>query len=101
MKAGITAPPFVTWRTTIDIAGLSWSRFGPTVPVAPAAASVWRPAHWLLKIDAPFVPRLYGDAEEPPDPTTEATYAATSIASWPLTRFAGIGVCGVNFLFVV
>src|SRR5690348_3304240 len=94
-------PPFVTWWTTMAIAGLSWSRFGPTVPVEPAAARVWQLEQFALKIASPFVPTFPGAAANPPAPATEATYAATSIASWPLKRFAGIGVCGVNFLLVV
>src|SRR5438093_7743491 len=39
----MTAPPFVTCLTTAASDGFSWSRFGPTVPVAPASASVWQP----------------------------------------------------------
>src|SRR5690242_1539702 len=37
------APPFVTCVTTLSLGGMSWSRFGPTVPVAPASFSVWQP----------------------------------------------------------
>ena len=44
-NAGIPPPPLVTWCTTSASDGLSWSRFGPTVPVDPAAASVWQEAH--------------------------------------------------------
>ncbi len=72
----MTAPPFVTWVTTIAMDGLIWSRLGPVVPVAPAAASVWHPAHPApLKIAAPFVPRLANDVDEgyPFAPATEAT----------------------------
>src|SRR5205807_2380374 len=42
LNAGITAPPFSTWRWTIANDGFSWSRFGPTVPVEPAFLSVWQ-----------------------------------------------------------
>src|SRR5438067_13378570 len=40
LKAGILTPPFVTCLTTIGNIGLSWSRFGPTVPVVPASLRV-------------------------------------------------------------
>ena len=43
LNAGIGPPPTSTWWTTIAVSGFSWSRFGPTVPVAPAAFSVWQP----------------------------------------------------------
>src|SRR4029079_140736 len=44
LNAGIAPPPTSTWWATTSVAGLIWSRFGPTVPVAPAAESVWQPA---------------------------------------------------------
>ena len=72
----MTAPPFVTWRTTIACAGFSWSRFGPTVPVAPAAASVWQLAHSLWKIVLPSLPSSDGGFEaaiEAGVPATAAT----------------------------
>jgi len=40
LKAGMMLPPFSTWCCAIAKAGLSVSRFGPIVPVAPAAFSV-------------------------------------------------------------
>jgi hypothetical protein len=44
VKAGIVTPPdvepFGTNALTMAWLGLSWSRFGPAVPVAPAAARV-------------------------------------------------------------
>src|SRR4051812_40857761 len=36
--------PFVTRLTTVASAGFASSRFGPTVPLAPAAERVWQPA---------------------------------------------------------
>src|SRR5207344_1652781 len=42
LNAGMTPPPTSTWCCTIASAGLSWSRFGPTVPLVPAAFSVWQ-----------------------------------------------------------
>src|ERR1700675_3468582 len=36
------APPFVTCFTTRATLGFNWSRFGPTVPLEPAAFSVWQ-----------------------------------------------------------
>ena len=54
-KAGIPPPPLVTWWTTSASDGLSWSRFGPTVPVDPAAASVWQVAQVL---ENTFMPAL-------------------------------------------
>ena len=47
-------PPFVTLLATIASDGLSWSRFGPTLPVACAAASVWQEAQFCLKSIALF-----------------------------------------------
>jgi hypothetical protein len=40
LNAGMTLPPFSTWRFTLASDGFSWSRFGPIVPVACAAFSV-------------------------------------------------------------
>jgi hypothetical protein len=40
-----TGPPPVTCATTHASDGLSVSRFGPTVPLVPAAASVWHVPH--------------------------------------------------------
>ena len=37
------AAPIVTWAVARRQSGLAWSRFGPTVPVAFASASVWQP----------------------------------------------------------
>src|ERR1700722_20190842 len=54
-KAGIPPPPLVTWWTTSASDGLSWSRLGPTVPVEPAAASVWQEAQVLSNT---FIPAL-------------------------------------------
>src|SRR5205085_7245801 len=49
LNEGITPLPFVTRMTTSAFGGFFWSRFGPTVPVAPASFSVWQlvqPAFW-------------------------------------------------------
>ena len=43
LNAGIAPPPFSTWCATVACDGFSWSRFGPTFPVDPAAFSVWQP----------------------------------------------------------
>ena len=43
LNAGIGPPPTLTWWMIVARAGFSWSRFGPTVPVAFAAFSVWQP----------------------------------------------------------
>src|SRR5262249_34279214 len=40
-NGGIPPPPFVTLSWTVAKPGRSWSRFGPTCPLACAAASVW------------------------------------------------------------
>jgi hypothetical protein len=40
LNAGMIAPPLVTCFSAIANDGLSWSRFGPVVPVVPATASV-------------------------------------------------------------
>src|SRR5258707_7656648 len=41
----MSKPPFLTRNSTRANAGLAMSRFGPAVPVDPAAASVWHPPH--------------------------------------------------------
>src|SRR6059058_874218 len=45
LNAGIAPPPTVTWWATTSFDGFSWSRFGPTFPLEPAAFSVWQPPH--------------------------------------------------------
>ena len=45
LNAGIGPPPFSTWVRIAASAGFSWSRFGPTLPVAPASFRVWQPEH--------------------------------------------------------
>ena len=48
--------PFVTRVTTSSLDGFASSRFGPTVPVAPASASVWQPPQpALVKTALPAV----------------------------------------------
>ena len=42
LNEGITPLPFVTRSTTRSAGGIASSRFGPTVPVAPASFSVWQ-----------------------------------------------------------
>src|SRR5439155_24729864 len=42
LNEGITPFPFVTRSTTSAFGGFFSSRFGPTVPVAPASLSVWQ-----------------------------------------------------------
>jgi hypothetical protein len=43
LNEGIPPWPFVTRSSTSDFAGFASSRFGPTLPVEPASASVWQP----------------------------------------------------------
>src|SRR6478736_106055 len=69
--------------------GFSWSRFGPIVPVAAAAASVWQLAQFAEKIDFPSVPCCAGGFAFVP--AAAATKPATSTASLPVTRLLGIG----------
>ena len=62
------------------------------MPVAPAAARVWQLAHSLWKIVLPSFPSSDGGfASAAATPATDATYAATSWAFWPVTRLSGIG----------
>ena len=56
LNAGMTPPPTSTWCFTIASGGFSWSRFGPIVPLAPAAFSVWQLAQFAEKIDLPSLP---------------------------------------------
>jgi hypothetical protein len=52
-NAGIPPPPLVTWTATVLASGLRESRFGPAVPLAPAAARVWHEAQLAAKIWRP------------------------------------------------
>ena len=73
LNAGMTPPPFSTWCCAIANDGFSWSRFGPIVPVAAAAASVWQLAQFAEKIDFPSVPCCAGGfAFVPADSSDEA-----------------------------
>ena len=55
-NGGIAPMPFVTRVTTSSVSGFASSRFGPTVPVAPASASVWQPTQpALMKTALPAV----------------------------------------------
>src|SRR3954451_8816466 len=38
-------PPWMTWFATVSWLGFRSSRFGPTLPLEPAAFSVWQPPH--------------------------------------------------------
>ena len=54
LNDGITPLPFVTRSITSSFDGFASSRFGPTLPLAPAAASVWHPLQPdSAKIDFP------------------------------------------------
>src|SRR5262249_40567952 len=66
LNAGMTPPPFVTCFATVSWSGLRSSRFGPVVPDAPAAFSVWQllqPAD--AKVCLPCAPP---DPPPPPPP---------------------------------
>src|SRR3954451_7950680 len=77
-------PPVLTCLTTRSEEGLSLSRFGPTVPEAPAAFSVWQflqPAS-----ENTFAPAVLPPPEEPPPdelepPQPAATSATTATAA--------------------
>jgi hypothetical protein len=43
LNEGMIAPPSVIWSAMRVAGGRTTSRFGPTWPLAPAAASVWQP----------------------------------------------------------
>src|SRR5438128_12447844 len=77
----------------MESGGFSWSRFGPIVPDAPAAANVWQLAQFVEKIVLPSValpPAGLGSA--PLTPAVEATYAATSSSApfWSVTQPCGL-----------
>ena len=76
-------------------------RLGPTVPVVPAAASVWHDPQPPTPVKICFPTAGVGltlaataaanaPVSCPGFAATAATYAATSCASWPLTSIAGI-----------
>src|SRR6188474_2544278 len=88
---GITPLPWVTRSTTRDAGGFASSRFGPTVPVAPASASVW---HEVQPADSktclPAVASPEGSAgvvgvvspPPPPPPGGWTSAACSASASW-------------------
>src|SRR6266536_671299 len=116
LNDGIAPLPVVTRSTTSAFGGFFWSRFGPTVPVAPASLSVWQlvqPAFWKTALPCatrspppppvvvvaavevgggPAVVVVAPAAAE--TPATDATYAATSSASEPVTSLRGIPGAG-------
>src|SRR5918994_6206479 len=49
-------PPFLTCSSTVSASGWTSSRFGPVVPLVPAASSVWQLPHALVKTAAPSAP---------------------------------------------
>ncbi len=69
MNDGIAPCPFVTRSITSAFGGFAWSRFGPTVPLVPASASVWQLPQVVVKIVFPSVGLLGGHARacDPPD----------------------------------
>src|SRR5437762_1044335 len=59
----MTPLPCLTRSTTRAFGGFFWSRFGPTVPFAPASASVWQlvqPAVWKLCLPSASAPAAGG-----------------------------------------
>src|SRR3954467_10590842 len=52
-NAGIDLRPLRTADRTVAASGLSSPRFGPTLPVVPARASVWQPPQLETKIALP------------------------------------------------
>src|SRR5215207_8608266 len=103
----MTPFPFVTRSVTSASSGFALSRFGPTLPLAPASESVWQPEQFVLKIALPSVASCPPPPPPPGcsftgSPATAATYEATASASSPSTRFAGIpgspdGGCSVGY----
>src|SRR3954454_18021233 len=79
---GMTPAPLRTIAATVAGDGLSWSRFGPVVPLEPAALSVWQPPQPALeKTWAP-------DAGAPPaaPPPLAAPLFCAPISSGPTSR---------------
>ena len=93
LKDGIPPWPFVTRSIASSWLGFASSRFGPTVPLEPASASVWQPPQPAeAKIALPSVSPPSGGAgfggfagsigsPFASRPATAATYVATSSAS--------------------
>src|SRR3954470_19732306 len=75
LKAGIVPLPFSTVVLTTAALGLRLSRFGPTLPFVPAAASVWQPPQLEVKI---FLPS--GAAPPPPPPPPAAAAGLSAFA---------------------
>src|SRR5690348_9004412 len=74
-------PPLLTWVVTRSGPGRNWSRSGPTLPDALAAARVWQPEQLAVNSDAPSAAEAgAGVAEspssEPPQPATNARRTA-------------------------
>jgi hypothetical protein len=60
LKEGILPPPLITCVSTVASSGFSWSRFGPTLPVVPAAARVWQLPQLVAKMLLPVTGVLAG-----------------------------------------
>src|SRR4051812_26162694 len=77
---GMTPAPLRTIAATVAADGFSWSRFGPVVPLEPAALSVWQPPQpalektWAPDRGAPPGPAAWG-VRRPPQPALEKTWA--------------------------
>src|SRR5215212_8760293 len=109
LKEGIPPPPFSTWCCTVATSGARSSRFGPTPPLEPAAASVWQfpqPAEAntfspsapfagavLVVLGACCVAVLSGGATEPPllPPSSSPPPQPASAATTSTTGSAWIG----------
>jgi hypothetical protein len=90
LNEGITPLPFVTRSTTSDFGGFASSRFGPTVPVAPASFSVWQLVHpAVVKTCLPCATRL------PPPPVV---VVACVVVAWVVVAWVVVagrrGRCG-------
>ncbi len=100
-NAGIPPPPLFTWRATSSAEGFASSRFGPTVPLDPAASSAWQPPHPAsAKTFAPGSLDPEPDSPPPPAPREDArgrrvvvsmssTGAACAKGTWGVMTLAG------------
>src|SRR3954466_13632437 len=117
-------PPCSTCLIAPASSIFDWSRFGPTVPFAPAAFRVWQPEQPAeVKIVLPsvlFAPPPDDSLPPAPEPAgaghpsffasasvrpaTQETYVATASTSDPLTMFGGIPgapVAGDEFGYLI
>src|SRR4051794_40082115 len=81
-NAGMPWPPWRTQRSTVAALGLASSRLRPTLPLAPAALSVWQLPQLLSANTCAPRGAFFGRSDDaPPHPASAAAAAAAATAA--------------------